>query len=204
MPVWITVHQGDSISSIAFEHGHFPGTVWADSANAELRNLRKDPNILAPGDVVVVPDRTPANVPVGTGKRHVVRRLGVPSTLRMRFLDGDEPAVGLEYTLEIDGETLCGTTDGDGVLEHRVRPSAGAGVVEIGGRRISVRVGHLDPIELESGLRARLSNLQLLSSDANGQALREALLAFQRTQHLPETGAADGPTCDKLVELHGS
>lgn len=51
------VKQGDSICSIAFEHGLFPDTIWNDAKNSSLKQERKDPNVLYPGDVVYVRDK---------------------------------------------------------------------------------------------------------------------------------------------------
>ena len=57
MPINHTVRAGDCISSIAFERGFFPDTIWNHGDNSDLKTRREDPNVLLPGDVVVVPDK---------------------------------------------------------------------------------------------------------------------------------------------------
>lgn len=50
MPLRYTVQQGDSIVNVAFQHGFHADTLWNHRDNAELRRLRSDMNIVAPGD----------------------------------------------------------------------------------------------------------------------------------------------------------
>ena len=47
-----TVQQGESVESIAHAAGHFWDTVWQHPDNAALRQLRRSPHVLLPGDVV--------------------------------------------------------------------------------------------------------------------------------------------------------
>ncbi|MFH1075402.1 MAG: hypothetical protein V1753_00935 [Pseudomonadota bacterium] len=54
MPDYI-VKQGDCIESIAFKHGLFWETVWNHPNNQQLKQERKNPNILLAGDKVFVP-----------------------------------------------------------------------------------------------------------------------------------------------------
>jgi len=80
------VRQGECISSIAARYGLFPETIWDDPANADLKGRRGAPHILAPGDVVIVPDKRCKEEAGGTEQRHRFRRKGVPAMLRLRFV----------------------------------------------------------------------------------------------------------------------
>ena len=82
------VKAGDCVSSIAYQHGFAPETVWRHDENAPLRERRASMYVLMPGDVVVIPDRTAKTEICASGQRHVFRRVGVPEKLRIRFIDG--------------------------------------------------------------------------------------------------------------------
>lgn len=86
--------QGDCIDSIAKKYGFFADTLWQAEENRALRELRKDRNVLMPGDVVVIPDLRIRTNSVATDKRHTFRRKGVPARLRMKFLRPVPPREG--------------------------------------------------------------------------------------------------------------
>ena len=50
------VKQRDYVDSIADQYGFDPEEVWNDDKNKTLKEKRKSPNILAPGDVLFIPD----------------------------------------------------------------------------------------------------------------------------------------------------
>ena len=51
------VEQGECLSSIAYECGFFPDTIWNHPQNAELKRKRNNPNALMLGDIISVPDK---------------------------------------------------------------------------------------------------------------------------------------------------
>ena len=81
------VKQGDCIYSIAKAHGFLWETLWDLPENAELKQMRKDPAVLYPGDRVFIPDLRKKEEPGETEKRHRFRLKGTPSKLVLRFLD---------------------------------------------------------------------------------------------------------------------
>src|SRR5256885_13399726 len=100
MPVRYTAQLGDCVSSVAFEHGFFPDTVWQHGENRELKELRGDPYVLCEGDVIFVPDVRVKKVSLATGKQHTFKRKGVPEVLRIRFVDAEgKPRAGVKYRL---------------------------------------------------------------------------------------------------------
>ncbi|KIG14834.1 hypothetical protein DB30_06287 [Enhygromyxa salina] len=119
-----TAKQGDSIESIAYAAGHIWETVWDAPENAALRELRKTPHVLLPGDVVFVPPIEVRTESIATGQRHKLRRNSVPSKLTVRFLVDGEPRADAAYTFVCGGVERHGTTDGDGWLDESTHPLA--------------------------------------------------------------------------------
>jgi len=202
-----TVRQGDCISSIAERHGLFWETVWQHPNNAGLRERRGDPNVILPGDVVFVPERRIAEYRRPTGATHTFQRKGVPAQLRLQFLEGDQPRANEAFTITVDGVETRGQTDGDGVLQVSIRPTAMRATVRFDsdGEEVDLQLGMLDPVESMTGVKARLLNLGFdvpSVSDGLDDATREALREFQQRVGLPVTGEADDATRARLAELH--
>jgi len=203
MPVSHKVKQGECLSSIADRLGRFWQQLWDHPDNAELKNLRKDPNVLYDGDVVVIPDLVEHEESCATEQRHRFRRKGVPAKLKVRILRDDKPRADLPYTLEIDSLTVKGKTDGDGFVESEIPPGAARGRLSVGkGTDLDIfdlLLGALDPIETEDGVLERLEGLGYDISRGVGPALSE----FQAKEGLEPTGTPDAGTRDKLKERFG-
>lgn len=202
-----TIEQGESILSLAFQYGLFPNTIWNHPANTELKNKRKNMNILLPGDVVTIPDKQLKEYDKPTDKKHKFRRKGTPALFRLQVFDHEKPRANQSYTLIIDGTIYDGKTNGEGVLQHHIAPDARSGELTIGEDRqvILLSFGHLDPLSEITGIQKRLGNLGFdcgEPSEELNDATREALRLFQKRFNLPVTGEADKATTDKLAEMH--
>ncbi|MCY1057545.1 peptidoglycan-binding protein [Nannocystis sp. SCPEA4] len=205
MPVRRTVVQGESLPQIAAEHGLSPDTIWSAPENRELAALRRNYNILAPGDVVVIPDKRVKSMHVAVDQRHVFRRNGVPAQLRLQLYDGDLPRAGLAYELVCGDQTFHGTTDGDGVLTHWVATGLRRALLRLpGSPEIVIQIGHLDPLATITGAQKRLANLGYGCpiSGRFDEATAAALRRFQSRHGLAESGALDPATLAELERLH--
>jgi hypothetical protein len=201
------VQPGEGISSLGEKYGLAPETIWNDPANAELKRLREDGNVLLPGDRLTIPDKRVKSVAVATGRSHRFRRIGIPARLRLQLLVNDHPRADEEYRLEVEGRVIEGRTDADGVLDVAVPPQAREARLVVGpdAKEILLRIGHLDPHTEVTGVQNRLANLGFLGLPPSGEwdePTREALRAFQKKEGLPVTGEADEDTRRKLAEVH--
>lgn len=213
-----TVQKGDCISSIANRSGHFWKTLWEHPDNAAIRDARKSPNILLPGDRLTVPHLREKQQDCATDQLYRFVRKGEPARLRIRVMqepedppmDGsgalEEPRASQDYLLDIDGKVRNGTTDGDGWIDETIPCDAQHGKLTIGPDRFEVEIhlGHLDPEDDITGLQGRLTNLGYAchpSGKLDGDT-RAALIMFQTERGLEATGKFDDPTRAKLQELH--
>ncbi len=208
---WHEVRQGESVESIAAGCGHLPKTIWDAPENSELRERRKDPHVLMPGDRVFVPAVKPRTFTVATGGKYrfVVER--PTSRLRLQLTKGGKPRANEPFVLLVDGQKECGTTDGDGWVDHPVAARATFASLTVGKgdeeARYRIELRALDPATEASGVKARLGQLGYDVGPIDGEwtaSARSALCAFQSAQGLEVTGEADEATCNKLKQVYGS
>lgn len=204
------VKQGDCISSIAEETGHFWETIWDDPTNAELREVRRNPNVLLPGDLVTVPAMRQKQEPGQTEMRHRFVRKGQPEVFRVRILRDDQPRGNEPYTLDVDGTIHEGVTDADGNVQVPIEPEALRAKLTIGSgddvEEHLFELGELDPITELSGVQGRLRALGFDCGPATGQlnpSTKRVLKKYQSMRKLRVTGEPDEATREKLESEYG-
>ncbi len=202
------VKQGECLSSIAESYGLYWKHVWTLAQNLELRTKRKNPNVLFPGDIVVVPERELRIEDRQVDQRHKFIKKGEPVKLKIRLLAAGKAIANENYLLQIGGQNLQGSTDASGLLEQAIPHDATEGTLVLGKERLQfpLEIGHLDPFNEISGVQARLNNLGYHCGAVDGilgPLTRSALQTFQETYQLKQTSQPDSATCEKLRSLHG-
>jgi len=202
-------------------------TIWDAPQNAALKEKRKNPNILFPGDELFIPDREIKEESRPTEKRHKFQREGQELKLRIVLTDlKNKPLQGLECVLAIEGDPKEITTGGDGELGEDISEQATGGKLLDKGkpgpafrlqREFPVKIGDLEPVDKLSGQIARLNNLgycafELLNrpfTDAEEESVRKepqflsAVEEFQCDFNLKVDGVCGPRTQAKLTDEHG-
>ncbi|MFO0547793.1 MAG: hypothetical protein U0271_05360 [Polyangiaceae bacterium] len=218
------VRQGDYLDALAHRFGFDAREVWESADNRALREQRGAGNVLAPGDVLQIP-ATPAPAPrfqSGGTQRY---RAHVPTVHIAFVLRGTSGGVsGEPYEIRgVGQEPIRGSTNGEGVVELDVPITTTSFELELTRHGVvhPVLVGHLDPIDLPSGLEARLVHLgylmpmpsrayghfsadQLVSETERARQVESAVRNFQSDHHIDPTGELCERTRTALLRAHTS
>jgi len=206
------VQQGDCLAGIAKRYGLDWKTIWEHAENEALRELRKNPNVLHPGDPVFIPDKQLKWEQAATGATHRFKVNRPRTKIRLRLLEKEKPLVNAPYTLSVDGTELEPgvekKTDAEGRLEAEVDLDAKEAHVKLPeqGKLYVLKLGHLDPITEVTGLQARLRQLGYYPGAVDGDYGEYTALAvwgFQLSQGLAPTGEADSATLSALEKSYG-
>jgi hypothetical protein len=215
MPSKHTVQQGESLYTIAKQHGFLNWrTIYDAPENEDLRNQRPNAQVLQPGDIIVIPDNNDAALGVPLNTRTVVakRKSGLqPLRLHLNNADG-KPVANQDYRLTFEGGELRGKTNGNGQVLEEIPVGVVNVRLEVGKTSHTLLVGFLNPLEDSSdggiaGVQGRLKNLGFYDGPVDGKAnpqMDSAIRSFQSDNDLPETGEADEETVARLLEVHGS
>lgn len=161
------VRQGDYLTEIASVVGGNEADIWEATQNQSLRDAGRTRSLLAPGDVLYVPDEPRAAIPLVQGGDNRLTGVVPRTTVELRFEDADGPCAGWACRIEGPfGEPREVATGPGGELSVEVSVTVRAFdvVIDRVGARVRVQVGALDPVEESSGVRDRLANLGLCAA----------------------------------------
>jgi len=203
------VVSGECLSSIAAKYGFRQWqTVYNAPENADFRQLRPNPNVIYPGDEIVIPDKEAKDDPGDTEQHHKFKSPGAHWLFRLRLLDEEfNPLEGFDYELDLEGKDIRrGQTGSGGVIEERIGPEVFSGKLLFLGEELDLRLGELNPVTRVKGVQQRLNNLGYASGPVDGivgPLTRNAVRNFQADQpDLDDTGQIDDKTRQRLLELH--
>ena len=148
------------MDSISYEYGFFLETLWNLPENAELKQKRKNPNALLPGDNVHVPEKQEKEVSGATEQTHRFKRKGVPSKIHVVVKKEGKPRANEPYTLDIDGELFSGETNTQGEVKRPILLNAKMAKLIVGegdtAEKYELKLGYVNPITEVSGIQHRL------------------------------------------------
>lgn len=210
-----TVLQGDYLSKIAKAFGFSDyRTIWFHPENAQLKQLRQNPNVLYPGDIVYIPDREPRFESRPTDKLHQFTAKLPVIKLRLTLEDMyEKPIANTPCVLSLEKDNRRITTDGTGKIDEVILPDAHDAVLVIQGdatpfqnTQIPIKIGDLDPIDTDTGQAARLTNLGYYFEridKIDKAAFSSAVEEFQCDHSLKVDGICGPQTQAKLKQVHG-
>ena len=218
MSTYHKVAQGEYITKIADRYGFGDfHAVWDHAKNAQIKQKRKSPNVLSPGDILFIPDKQDKQQTRPTARLHRFEISEQKILLRIvvKGMDG-EPLAQDPCVLQVQNDLYRLTTDGSGRIEQAHAVAAATAVLTINNAqppfdiRIPLQIGHLDPVEEISGQKARLNNLGYRTGETAGaadtdeKAFRSAIEEFQCDHGLSVDGVCGPKTQAKLAEVHGA
>lgn len=218
MPTSHTVQQGENLAKIAKQYGFKShNTIWDDPSNEELRRNRLSPNILYPGDVINIPDKTSYKIKLPTNKVHtLVVRSPPPQKLRIKVLDQDGVNwQGIRATLVVGEESIDTVLTENGFIElYLPEDHEDTGTLELyldedseqPSHSFTLNLSHLDPADQVTGMQSRLNSLGYLCGNADGEEgpkTNHAVKEFQLANDLEVTGKLDVATELKLQQKYG-
>lgn len=162
MPSQHKVKQGEHLHLIAQKYGFGDfHAIWDHPDNAKLKNIRKSPHVLLPGDIVQIPDKEIKVLDAETEQLHrYIYKKGEPLLLRIKIYDfAGEPVTDTECKLFIEGDKFDVKIDSEGLIEKRICIDAKNGKLVIPTLAIELPklIGYLDPEEGKGDRRIMLS-----------------------------------------------
>ena len=215
-----TVVQGEHLSGIAERYGfHDYLILWNHSENATLKAKRENPNVLFPGDIVMIPEKRITAFDRSTDERHRFGTLAKPLQLQL-ILENiyDGPIASVPCTLFIKADQFALITNAQGKISQKIKKSDRDAKLIIKNTlqlknqaipfetELEIKIGDLNPVAERSGQIARLSNLGYYRGPLDAidePELLSAIEEFQCDHGLVVDGKCGPLTRKKLEQVHG-
>jgi hypothetical protein len=193
------IKQGDHLALLAHKFGFDADAVWNDPANDDLRNAERDPELLAAGDVLYIPnqvDKKPVTFDLSTGSTNTFQSSEPTMDLQIKF--ADPQFASKAYTVQELPDLSSQSTGEDGTLKVTIpvtMPSFTVVFTE-DGTTVVCKVAQVDPVRTMTGVIQRLQNLGYLdprtAADAfDPDTISGALDAFCAAHPSDDSGPPD-------------
>jgi N-acetylmuramoyl-L-alanine amidase len=199
------VKQGETLIGLAVANGIATWNEILDHAeNAELKKKRSDPGILKEGDKVFIPNREMRHEAAAVDAKHPFTVSRRKAWIRLALKDAAGAPLAGTYQLTVGSVAAAGSIPASGIVEQAVPVTASSGSLKVvtadgTSEEWELLIGHMDPLDEESGVTARLQNLGFFRADGT---LAAAVSAFQQRVGLEVTGVIDDAFREKLKSYY--
>lgn len=199
-----TVVSGDTLLALASKAGL---DSWEDIVNApenaSIKDTLTDPGILKRGISVFIPNKELKQQPSAIDAKHPFNVKRPKAWLRMAIKNADGTALANgKYDFTAADKTINGTIAATGIIEEAVPITTTSGTLKVVSGKVTaqwqLRIGWMDPISEDSGIKSRLANLHF----DFGDNLAGAVMAFQVRTGLTPTGTVDDALREKLKSYY--
>jgi hypothetical protein len=208
------VKQGDYLAKLAYRFGFDAATVWMQDENSDLRALRCNPNILAPCDILYIPepaDPEAITLEVGQTNTFTSDPPTVQVVVQFNGTDADASIYSSQpfQIAELPELTELRTNEnGVATIDVPVTLSSITLTFSNTGASQSILIADMDPINTLAGIFKRLQHLGFISQNSMADpsdldVLRSALRMLKASvaaaaDSAPSGGSAsdDSPSSD--------
>jgi LysM domain len=216
------VRNGDYLTQIASRFGTTVDAIWALPENADLKSRRPNPEILAPLDIVYLPEvkAKRLSLTVGSENNFVATPPAITLKVVLKAEDGT-PLANKSVTTDPVLDQTGLQTDGDGAITLHLAVTVREIEVTVvdEGLTFDLLVGNLDPHDTDSGLLSRLRQLAYVADETSHafarswltpvalemsqEAIARGVSVFQASNDKDVTGIADDDVRSAVRDEHG-
>jgi LysM repeat protein len=159
------VAQGDSLSKIAKRYNTTWKKIWNDPKNKRIKEKRKNPDVIYPGDEFYIPGFSAKELQGQTNGESEFSIKREKEKVSFAIFEGDNPKKNQKYKVILDnGDEFSGVIGDDGKIDIEVPQGVEKASLYIEDEESSkeeyeILIGELDPLDENNGKKQRLENL---------------------------------------------